>query len=70
MNDVARPAHLEAAYQKGRKAAVAGLPRESYPYIDRRTAGGRVTFSRAFINAWLDGFDDAIEESKEEVSDD
>lgn len=51
---------LQGTYDKGRLAAKAGAPRLQ-PYTDKRTFHGRrVTFSRAFITAWLKGYDDEI----------
>ncbi|GIU69156.1 MAG: hypothetical protein KatS3mg002_0392 [Candidatus Woesearchaeota archaeon] len=38
-----------------------GLPRKP-SYKDHRIDTGRVTFSRAFIKAWLEGYDAAMEE--------
>ncbi len=53
-------AALLGAYRKGRRAAEAGQRRAS-PYTDKR--GGPhanvVTFSRAFMRMWYEGFDDA-----------
>ena len=49
---------LEGAKRKGREAREAGLPESACPYGDKR--GGRhghmITFSRAFIRAWLEGY--------------
>lgn len=45
------------AYRKGYKAAFAGEAC-ACPYIDKRSKHGcHVTFSRAFLRAWYDGFD-------------
>jgi len=42
---------FHAAKQKGREAALAGLPRDTCPY-----------WSRAFQLAWLEGYDRALVE--------
>ncbi len=41
--------------RKGREAYAAGLPESACPYADRRQSTGRLTFSRAWRNAWLQG---------------
>ena len=46
---------FEVAREKGRAAARSGKPEEACPYGDHRTHRGAVTFSRAYIRAWLDG---------------
>lgn len=45
------------AFEKGRAAALAGEPESACPYSDLRTAANRVSFSRAFIKAWHEGYD-------------
>lgn len=47
---------LDGAYRRGMEAAREGRPRVP-PYPDHRTRTGRVTFSRAFRRAWLEGYD-------------
>ena len=42
---------FHTAKQKGREAALAGLPRDACPY-----------WSRAFQLAWLEGYDQALAE--------
>lgn len=53
--------HFYGAYKKGRKAFQADGDSAVCPYQDKR--GGRynhiVTFSRAFIAYWFEGFEDA-----------
>jgi ribosome modulation factor len=44
--------------ERGYIAALAGKPRSACPYPDKRKPNGKVTFSRAFRNAWLSGWDD------------
>lgn len=44
------------AYRKGKKAAKDGLTIDANPYDDHRTYRGSVTFARAFIRAWNNGF--------------
>ena len=50
---------LNAAYHKGAYAATQGLSSEYCPYTDKRTQRGCVTFSRAFMRAWMAGYQDA-----------
>lgn len=52
------------AYKKGYRAAEKGKPRVA-PYKDRKTHSGTITFSRAFIHAWENGYDNAIIEAIE-----
>lgn len=65
MTENRRRTPLECAEQKGREAALAGLAEADCPYRDKRKADGRLTFSRAFINAWRDGFR-SVRSSKQE----
>lgn len=51
-----RRSPLDVAAQKGREAALAGQTEADCPYRDKRKADGRLTFSRAFRNAWAEGF--------------
>jgi len=53
---------FHTAKQKGREAAMAGLPRDTCPYLDHRTDRGTITWSRAFMRAWLEGYDQALAE--------
>jgi len=39
-----------------------GVGRDECPYGDRRTARGLITWSRAFGNAWRDGWDEGKDE--------
>lgn len=48
------------AYKKGRKARAEGRPITTCPYGDLRTDRGGVTFSRAFIRAWKNGWNGKI----------
>ena len=45
-----------AAMRKGYLAAFDGKPLNACPYFDHRTLNGSVTFSRAFIHAWEEGW--------------
>ena len=47
---------FETVREKGRQAHRDGLPESACPYEDHRTHDGSVTFARAFIRAWLDGW--------------
>lgn len=49
---------LRGAYKKGAAAAEAGQPIEACPYRDKRKPSGRLSWSRAFISAWHDGWND------------
>jgi len=46
----------DGAYRKGAQAFKDGLKERNCPYEDHRTYHGAVTFSRAFIKAWLTGY--------------
>jgi ribosome modulation factor len=52
---------MRGAYLKGAKAAHAGQDKNACPYRDKRNNSGRLTWSRAFILAWEDGHQDAIQ---------
>jgi hypothetical protein len=52
------------AMRKGREAFHAGQKRNDCPYRDVRTDHGAVTFSRGFMRAWLEGFDDAARKAR------
>lgn len=47
---------LQGAFRKGYLAFGAGEPMARCPYADRRKWDGRLTWSRAFITAWQDGW--------------
>jgi len=48
---------MRGAYRKGYEASAAGNPPGACPYDDdKRTASGRLTWSRAFSSAWHDGW--------------
>lgn len=49
---------LRGAYRKGVKASAQGIPLSACPYQDKRKPGGQLTWSRAFIAAWCDGWTD------------
>jgi hypothetical protein len=53
---------MRGAYMKGRLAAQEGGTEDDCPYADHRKPSGRISWSRAFINAWMDGFRDAVRE--------
>lgn len=44
------------AFRKGWQAGFDGAPIGSCPYEDKRKDCGRLTWSRAFIAAWTDGW--------------
>lgn len=50
---------LFGAYKKGYESGKAWKPRSACPYVDRRDIyRNSVTFSRAFIHAWVEGWED------------
>lgn len=49
---------MQGVYKKGRKAFSDGLDITQCPYKDRRKADGRLSWSRAFIRVWQDGWRD------------
>lgn len=51
-----RNKHFEIAWRKGYAAAHNGAKKSDCPYKDHRTKRGGVTFSRAYRNAWMEGF--------------
>lgn len=53
-----------SAMRKGRIAALAGEPEGACPYEDKRKPDGRLTFSRAWRNAWLAGHRAALREQR------
>lgn len=44
------------AFKKGIQAHRDGLPLSACPYKDKRKPDGRLSWSRAFITAWCDGW--------------
>jgi ribosome modulation factor len=56
---------MVGAYRKGQAAAEAGESLESCPYADHRKTGGQLTWSRAFIKAWEDGWRDVDSAERE-----
>jgi hypothetical protein len=61
---------LQTAYNKGRDAALKGEPIRACPYEDKRTHRGSVTFSRAYVRAWEDGWEQGHRELKAEGEED
>ena len=49
---------MKGAYLKGCAAAEKGLPETACPYVDKRKDCGRLTWSRAFMAAWHDGWNE------------
>jgi len=60
---------LKAAYNKGRRDGLDGKAESDCPYPDHRKASGSVTFSRAFRNAWYDGWRDGGSDRLEKMED-
>ena len=54
--DLWNPA-MRGVYAKGWAAAEAGQTLADCPYQDKRKDCGRLTWSRAFIACWCDGFE-------------
>jgi hypothetical protein len=52
---------LLGAMRKGARAATLNQPREA-PYGDIRQYDGKLTWSRAFIVAWLNGYDEIMKQ--------
>ena len=48
---------FRGAFMKGYRAAMSGEAKDSCPYLDMRNDENRITWSRAFISAWEDGWD-------------
>lgn len=48
--------NFKRVYSNGARARANGLPLSACPYRDYRKADGRITFSRAYRNAWRDGW--------------
>lgn len=48
--------NLIGAYNKGVKAKQEGKKLSDCPYKDKRKEDGRLTWSRAYIKAWEDGY--------------
>lgn len=54
-----------SAYWRGVRAFRDGVPRARCPYRDAMGHRGTVTWTTAFANAWLDGWDTAEAEERE-----
>lgn len=52
------------AYKKGYKARKEGLSRTACPYEDHRKPSGKVSWSRAWRNTWLQGWECADRDAK------
>jgi len=52
---------MVGAYKKGHKAKNEGHPISACPYEDIRKPSGKLSWSRAFIRAWQDGWFDETE---------
>jgi len=55
----AKRSPLDGAYRKGLAANISGDPITSCPYEDKRKPSGKLSWSRAFQNAWRDGWQHA-----------
>lgn len=50
---------MRGAYMKGARAFIAGESLGACPYGDHRKPSGGLSWSRAFIRSWEDGWEDA-----------
>lgn len=57
---------FRGAFWRGGDAFWRGEPIEACPYLDKWTSRGSVTFSRAFIRFWEDGWRAAEAEARRE----
>lgn len=48
---------MRGAFIKGVSAFFSGANESECPYDDIRKPSGKLSWSRAFINSWLDGFE-------------
>jgi ribosome modulation factor len=55
---------MRGAYRKGYAAGESGFSVLTCPYQDKRKKDGRLTWSRAFESAWVDGWRDGVEAMK------
>jgi hypothetical protein len=47
---------MRGVFKKGHTAFLEGQGLEDCPYKDKRNDAGRITWSRAYIGAWRDGW--------------
>jgi len=47
---------MRGAFLKGADARLAGQGMNECPYEDKRKPSGKLSWSRAFMNAWRDGW--------------
>ncbi len=55
---MSRRTSFDAAEEKGRQAARDNQPLDSCPYEDKRKPSGKLSWSRAYRNAWVHGWQD------------
>ena len=55
---------MRGAFKKGYEAYQEKQPKTANPYIDKRKDCGRLTWSRAFMACWQDGWEWAEKQSK------
>jgi ribosome modulation factor len=65
VNNFPKSRALRGAFLKGMRAGLAGHLKTECPYIDRRKPSGKLSWSRAFINAWHDGWAFANEDKEQ-----
>lgn len=59
-------AHL-GVFKKGMQAFLDSVPRDACPYEDKRKPSGKLSWSRAYIRAWEDGWDWARDETQRQL---
>lgn len=57
---------MRGAYKKGIQAFIDGKNTDDCPYKDKRKASGGLSWSRAFLKTWHDGFEAAAKSRKYE----
>lgn len=55
---------MRGAYGKGIQAFIDGKTIDDCPYSDKRKPSGGLSWSRAFLKTWQDGFNEAKRKSK------
>lgn len=58
---------LRGAYRRGFQAGHSGCSSHTCPYSDKRTTGGRLTWSRGFQTAWCDGWRAGNEQRMQDI---
>ena len=48
---------MRGAFRKGYEAQQSGSGKDTCPYADKRKPSGKLSWSRAFITSWHDGWE-------------